>query len=180
MTAVALSPREKMPLHGRIAPPSGELSARANALPRVSMTEVTVTYLENRFKIRPVGVVSKKLIGLRKIAYAMRSCSFRDACTSLVSYATSHRDTAVLYKHICTYAGTALAACEREPCGMQISEHAKACAAVLPYCVQDNGSFDTRDSCDDDGVRLTSIEQKIHSMSVCTTTSAADPNPKAK
>jgi hypothetical protein len=38
-----------------------------------------ITYLENLFKIRPAGVVSKKLIGDRKIAYAMRSCSFREA-----------------------------------------------------------------------------------------------------
>lgn len=37
------------------------------------------TYLENRFKMRPLGVVSKKLIGLRKMAYAILSCSFREA-----------------------------------------------------------------------------------------------------
>ena len=36
-------------------------------------------YLENRLRIRPLGVVSKKLIGLRKIAYAILSCSFREA-----------------------------------------------------------------------------------------------------
>jgi hypothetical protein len=30
--------------------------------------QVARTYLENRFRIRPLGVVSKKLIGLRKIA----------------------------------------------------------------------------------------------------------------
>jgi len=38
------------------------------------------TYLENRFRIRPLGVVSKNDIGLRKMAYAILSCSFRDAC----------------------------------------------------------------------------------------------------
>jgi hypothetical protein len=36
--------------------------------------------LENRLRMRPAGVVSKKLIGLRKIAIAILSCSFRDAC----------------------------------------------------------------------------------------------------
>lgn len=35
---------------------------------------------ENRFKIRPTGVVSKKLIGERNMALAMPSCSLRDAC----------------------------------------------------------------------------------------------------
>jgi hypothetical protein len=35
------------------------------------------TYLENRLRMRPAGVVSKKLIGERKIAKAIRSCSFR-------------------------------------------------------------------------------------------------------
>jgi hypothetical protein len=29
--------------------------------------------------MRPLGVVSKKLIGLRKIAYAILSCSLREA-----------------------------------------------------------------------------------------------------
>lgn len=37
------------------------------------------TNLENRLRIRPEGVVSKKLIGDRKIANAIRSCSFREA-----------------------------------------------------------------------------------------------------
>lgn len=37
------------------------------------------TNLENRLRIRPAGVVSKKLMGLLKIAKAIRSCSFRDA-----------------------------------------------------------------------------------------------------
>ena len=37
------------------------------------------TYLEKRFRIRPMGVVSKKLIGERKIAYAIRSCNFLEA-----------------------------------------------------------------------------------------------------
>jgi hypothetical protein len=39
------------------------------------------THLEKRFRMRPVGVVSKKLIGDLKMAYAMRSCSFRLACS---------------------------------------------------------------------------------------------------
>jgi hypothetical protein len=43
------------------------------------------TYLEKRFKIRPAGVVSKKDIGLRKIAKAMRSWSFRDAFGKAIS-----------------------------------------------------------------------------------------------
>lgn len=37
------------------------------------------TYLEKRFRIRPVGVVSKKLIGDLKMAKAIRSCNFREA-----------------------------------------------------------------------------------------------------
>ena len=37
------------------------------------------TYLENLFKMRPAGVVSKKLIGDLKIANAIRSCSLREA-----------------------------------------------------------------------------------------------------
>lgn len=37
-------------------------------------------YLENRLRIRPVGVVSKKLIGDLNIAKAIRSWSFREAC----------------------------------------------------------------------------------------------------
>lgn len=36
-----------------------------------------MTYLENRLSMRPAGVVSKKLIGERKMANAIRSCSFR-------------------------------------------------------------------------------------------------------
>lgn len=38
------------------------------------------TYLENRLRMRPAGVVSKKLIGERKIANAIRSCNFLLAC----------------------------------------------------------------------------------------------------
>lgn len=38
------------------------------------------TYLENRLSMRPTGVVSKKDMGDRKIAYAMRSCNFLEAC----------------------------------------------------------------------------------------------------
>lgn len=41
--------------------------------------QCTVTYLENRLRIRPDGVVSKKLIGERKIEKAIRSCSFLEA-----------------------------------------------------------------------------------------------------
>jgi hypothetical protein len=37
------------------------------------------TSLENRFRILPAGVVSKKDIGALKMAVAIRSCSFRDA-----------------------------------------------------------------------------------------------------
>lgn len=43
-------------------------------------------YLENRFNIRPLGVVSKKLIGDRNIANAIRSCNLRDACTPAHQY----------------------------------------------------------------------------------------------
>jgi hypothetical protein len=41
------------------------------------------TYLENRLSMRPAGVVSKKLIGERKIAKAIRSCNFRLAWESV-------------------------------------------------------------------------------------------------
>lgn len=37
------------------------------------------TYLENRFKILPVGVISKKLMGDRKMAKAILSWSLREA-----------------------------------------------------------------------------------------------------
>lgn len=40
-------------------------------------------YLENRFNIRPAGVVSKKLIGDLNMAKAILSCNFRDACNGL-------------------------------------------------------------------------------------------------
>jgi hypothetical protein len=40
------------------------------------------TYLENRLRMRPAGVVSKKLIGERKMANAIRSCSLRLAYVS--------------------------------------------------------------------------------------------------
>lgn len=43
------------------------------------------TYLENRFRILPAGVVSKKDMGDLKIAVAMRSCSFREALPPQVS-----------------------------------------------------------------------------------------------
>jgi hypothetical protein len=39
-----------------------------------------VYYLENRFRMRPAGVVSKKLIGDLNMAKAILSCNFRDAC----------------------------------------------------------------------------------------------------
>jgi len=42
-------------------------------------TQQEATYLEKRLRIRPLGVVSKNDMGLRKIAYAILSCSFRDA-----------------------------------------------------------------------------------------------------
>lgn len=37
------------------------------------------THLEKRLRIRPAGVVSKNSMGLRKIANAILSCSFREA-----------------------------------------------------------------------------------------------------
>jgi hypothetical protein len=39
-------------------------------------------YLEKRLSTRPVGVVSKKLIGDRKMAKVIRSCNFREAYAS--------------------------------------------------------------------------------------------------
>jgi hypothetical protein len=46
-----------------------------------------VTHLVNLFRMRPAGVVSKKLIGDRKIANAILSCSLRDACDMISWYA---------------------------------------------------------------------------------------------
>ena len=51
--------------------------------------DVKEAYLEKRFKILPAGVVSKKFIGERKMANAIRSCSLRLACKDGVS----HRNT---------------------------------------------------------------------------------------
>lgn len=44
-----------------------------------SATEWSLTYLENLFRIRPVGVVSKKIIGDLNMAKAIRSCSLLNA-----------------------------------------------------------------------------------------------------
>ena len=49
-------------------------------MPRETKLLTTKAYLEKRFNIRPLGVVSKKLIGDRKIAKAILSCNFREAC----------------------------------------------------------------------------------------------------
>lgn len=38
------------------------------------------THLENLFRILPAGVTSKKDIGDLKMAMAIRSCNFLDAC----------------------------------------------------------------------------------------------------
>lgn len=46
---------------------------------RASTSSTRYMSLEKRFKTRPEGVVSKKLIGDRKIAYAIRSWNLRDA-----------------------------------------------------------------------------------------------------
>jgi len=46
---------------------------------------VETTYLEKRLRIRPLGVVSKKLIGDLKMANAILSWSFLDACRSPAS-----------------------------------------------------------------------------------------------
>lgn len=55
-----------------------------------------MTYLENRLRIRPAGVVSKKLIGDLKMANAIRSCSLREAYgwkTGLAGASVSHGTT---------------------------------------------------------------------------------------
>lgn len=54
-------------------------TARRRSLP---IGEEYVTHLEKRLRIRPVGVVSKNDIGDRKMALAIFSCNFRDACAS--------------------------------------------------------------------------------------------------
>lgn len=38
------------------------------------------TYLENRFRMRPLGVVSKNVMGERMMACAILSCNLREAC----------------------------------------------------------------------------------------------------
>jgi hypothetical protein len=42
------------------------------------------THLENLFRIRPAGVTSKNDMGDLKIAVAILSCSFLDACANHV------------------------------------------------------------------------------------------------
>lgn len=45
-----------------------------------------LTYLENRFNMRPLGVVSKKVIGDRKMANAILSCNLREAYSPRISH----------------------------------------------------------------------------------------------
>lgn len=47
----------------------------------VAACEGSSTHLENLFNMRPLGVVSKKFMGDRKIAWAILSCNLREACT---------------------------------------------------------------------------------------------------
>ena len=58
------------------------MPSAANALSRISCGNGQRTNLENRLRIRPAGVVSKKLIGARKMACAILSCNFREACNT--------------------------------------------------------------------------------------------------
>ena len=74
--------------------------------------ELQETYLENRLRIRPLGVVSKKLIGLRKIAYAILSCSFREAYTA--SQLTI--GSAISAKHPCSLQSRSKRACTGPSC----------------------------------------------------------------
>jgi len=101
------------------------LNVRARTSSILYMSDV------KRFKIRPVGVVSKKLIGDLKIAYAIRSWSFRDAYKFMQGQLLVRTAAARIFK-----------------------EHCKECF-------------------------LTSIEQKIHNMSVCITVRRAPPTPNA-
>ena len=48
------------------------------------MSKSTHTSLEKRFKMRPAGVVSKKDMGLRKIAIAIFWCKILAACRQMV------------------------------------------------------------------------------------------------
>ena len=54
---------------------------RSKLLPHIQspITTTTCTYLENLFRMRPLGVVSKNVIGDLKMANAIRSCNLRDA-----------------------------------------------------------------------------------------------------
>lgn len=55
--------------------PRGSSLQMSNVKPQ----EKDRTYLENRLRMRPLGVVSKKVIGLLKMACAILSCNFREA-----------------------------------------------------------------------------------------------------
>ena len=128
---------------------------------------IAETYLENRLRIRPLGVVSKKLIGLRKIAYAILSCSFREAYTA--SQLTI--GSAISAKHPCSLQSRSKRACTGPSCTY---------ANALKALVHPRRLCRRRCTVYLKGGRLTSIEQKIHRISVCRTTSAALPMPKAK
>lgn len=58
---------------------SRKCRARRESRRAVNWSESTCTYLENRFRIRPTGVVSWKLIGDLKIATSILSCNLREA-----------------------------------------------------------------------------------------------------
>lgn len=47
----------------------------------IALKSARLAYLENLFRMRPLGVVSKKLMGDRKMAWAILSCNLRDACS---------------------------------------------------------------------------------------------------
>lgn len=64
---------------------------------KVRQYVVKWTNLEKRLSILPAGVVSKKLIGDRKIAKAILSCNFREAFPNHVSSASSKTRAILTY-----------------------------------------------------------------------------------
>lgn len=58
-----------------------------------------MTNFEKRFKILPAGVVSKKLIGDRKIAFAILSCNFLEAYNVYILVSVHDHDIVQIGNH---------------------------------------------------------------------------------
>ena len=59
--------------------------------PSVRGSRITITHLENLFNILPAGVTSKNDIGDLKMAVAILSCSFLEACVVITTHLSKSR-----------------------------------------------------------------------------------------